>query len=182
MRKPEIFRRKYLRNKKLDNYSCKEYISGQKFGSASKMKYGLCHMSFNGCECIAVFNAMVYLGKDRKLWEVTKILERYRMLMGIFGCNPAKLGKALNLLNTEYENLSDADKEGAYIISYWTGRRFLSSLHTVFAVNSGSSLTVYNRYGNSCKVYRYGSLRQLLEGRKLIKLYYIGKINTIYNK
>ena len=93
MKKPELFRRKYLRNKELDNYSCKEYISGQKFGAVSEMKYGLCRMSFNGCECIAVFNAMVYLGKDKRLWEIARILERYRMLMGMLGCNPVKLKK-----------------------------------------------------------------------------------------
>lgn len=175
MKKPELFRRKYLRNKELDNYSCKEYISGQKFGAVSEMKYGLCRMSFNGCECIAVFNAMVYLGKDKRLWEIARILERYRMLMGMLGCNPVKLGKALRILSTEYENCSDTEKEGAYIISYWTGRRFLSSLHTVFAVMSGNGLTVYNRYGNSCKVFCYERLEQLLGGRKLIRLYYLGK-------
>ena len=60
-----------------------EMINGQGLGAVSRMKYGLCRMSFNGCECIAVYNALMYLGLKPSLSEVALRLERYKMLFGL---------------------------------------------------------------------------------------------------
>ena len=35
-----------------------EMINGQGMGEVSKLRYGLCRMSFNGCEVISVYNAL----------------------------------------------------------------------------------------------------------------------------
>lgn len=175
MKKPLIFGRKHFRNSQIDSYNGGDFIVGQEYGDVSKMKYGLCRMSFNGCECIAVFNALLYLGIKTRLWQVVRRLERHRMLFGIFGCNPRKIGKALCFFGAGYEFCTDAEKDGGYIFSYWTGRRFFSSLHTVFAVKKDNELTVYNKYGNSRLIYHYKSLADMLDGKKLIKAYHLKK-------
>ena len=41
-------------------------INGQGMGLVSKLRYGICPMSFNGCEVIAVHNALVYLNMPQK--------------------------------------------------------------------------------------------------------------------
>ena len=61
------------------NLACKlgdRMINGQGMGDVSKLKYGLCHMSFNGCEVISVYNALTYLGKAAPLPEIALYMER----------------------------------------------------------------------------------------------------------
>ena len=64
----------------------KEMINGQGRGDVSRLRYGICHMSFNGCEVISVYNALQYKGKPQPLPEVAAFMERYRLLMGFFRC------------------------------------------------------------------------------------------------
>ncbi len=71
-------------------------INGQGLGDVSKLRYGLCPMSFNGCEVISVYNALQYIGKPQKLQDIAFFLEKYRMLLGFFGCNMFRLGKITN--------------------------------------------------------------------------------------
>ena len=52
-------------------------INGQALNTVSEMRYGLCHMSFNGCEVISVYNALAYLKKTD--------IERYRALIEKLG-------------------------------------------------------------------------------------------------
>ena len=68
-------------------------INGQGCGEVAKMKYGLCNMSYNGCEMIALHNSMVLLGKSSDLKEICKeMYPKTQMLSGIFGSNPCLLG------------------------------------------------------------------------------------------
>ena len=68
-------------------------INGQGCGEVAKMKYGLCNMSFNGCEMIALHNSMVLMGKNSDLKEICKeMYPKSQMLSGIFGSNPCLLG------------------------------------------------------------------------------------------
>ena len=50
-------------------------------------------MAFNGCEVIAVYNALLYLGKSALLCDISFFMEKYKMLFGLFGCNPYALIK-----------------------------------------------------------------------------------------
>ena len=72
---------------------CNTVINGQGCGEVAKMKYGLCHMSYNGCEMIALHNSMVLLGKESDLKEICReMYPKSQMLSGILGSNPCLLG------------------------------------------------------------------------------------------
>ena len=49
-------------------------INGQALGDVSKIKYGLFRMSFNGCEVIAVCNALEYLGSKITVERVSRYM------------------------------------------------------------------------------------------------------------
>ncbi len=173
-----VFGRKlnYRRNSETEiNRSGFPMICGQALGETAKLKYGLCRMSFNGCEVIAVYNALVYLGIPVPLHETAFYMEKYRMLMGIFGCNPFKIGNALRYFGGEFSRPTSDDFGEAFIITYWTGRRFLSSLHTVFCIQTESGIDIYNRF-NSCPTVRNCmTVRDITGGKKPVAVYTIVK-------
>lgn len=162
----------YGHNIRICDKSCYgRMINGQSVDYVSGMRYGLCNMSFNGCEVIAVHNALVYLKKPVPIYEIARYMERFRMLAGIFGCNPHKVGKALEHYGVRYEKSRNIVNSDVFVLSFWTGRRFLSSIHTVFCVRRKTGTVVYNRY-NSCteaKVYRNNSA--IAEQKKIIAVY-----------
>ena len=123
-------------------------INGQGLGEVSKLKYGLFPMSFNGCEVIAVYNALKYLGKSFDIYEVLRFMKRYCMFFGLFGGNIYCLDKALKHFGTESEKSKSFSACKAFIISSWTDKRFLSTVHTVFCVRTTNGIRVYNRYNN----------------------------------
>lgn len=149
------------------NLSCKlkdRMINGQGLGDVAKLKYGLCSMSFNGCEVISVYNALRYVGKPQPLQEIAYFLEKYRMLMGVFGCNMFRLGKALEKYGVKYKRISEIGDAPAFIISFWTGKPFMSAAHTVFCVQEKDRICVYNRY-NNCASVRYGKAEKGIFGK-----------------
>ncbi|MBQ8297357.1 MAG: hypothetical protein IJX77_06205 [Ruminococcus sp.] len=167
--------RRYRHNSSLERFAEDEYINGQALGAVSRMRYGLCRMSFNGCGSIAVYNALLYLGQRQRLCDIAVRLERYRMLFGVFGCNPKRLGRVLMQYGIDYEQPENPDEAQAFIISFWTGRRFMSSIHTVFGVRKNNDIRIYNRYNNSPEVYHYKSLEALTKGRKPVAFFAVEK-------
>lgn len=148
-------------------------INGQAVDYVCGMRYGLCRMSFNGCEVIAVNNALVYLKKAVPIYEISRYMERFRMLSGIFGCNPYKIGKALEHFGIECSYSRKIERSGIFIVSFWTGRRFLSSIHTVFCVSHNNVITVYNRYNNCTEAKTYRNSSSIAEQKKIIAVYTI---------
>lgn len=169
--------RRYRRNRSLEDFADNEYINGQALGTVSKMRYGLCPMSFNGCESIAVYNAMIYLGEKHRLCDIALRLERFRMFFGIIGCNPRRIGRVLAEYGADYRITDNSAKAEAFIISYWTGRRFLSSIHTVFCIRKDDGVHVFNQYNNSDRVYLISSAEELTGNRKPIAVYIISRQN-----
>lgn len=151
-------------------------ICGQGIGAVASMRYGICRMSFNGCECIAVYNALLRLGRRIPLSEAVHCMEKHRLMLGIFGGNPLRIGKTLGRLSVPFRKTRAFDLEGGYIISFWTKRPFLSQFHTVFAETDSNGITVYNRYSNSTETFRYQSVGEMLGERRLISAYYVGKL------
>ena len=70
------------------------------------------------------------------------------MLMGVFGCSPYKIGRALRHFGVNQERVRSAENAEAFIVTFWTKIPFLSSLHTVFCVRKNNGIIVYNRYNN----------------------------------
>ena len=151
----------------------KGMINGQGRGDVSRLRYGICHMSFNGCEVISVYNALQYKGKPKPLPEVAAFMERYRLLMGFFGCNVYCVGRALRHFGVESQFTRDVSGAEAFIVSYWTGRPFLSMIHTVFCRKTARGIAVYNRYNNSETVQHLPDIATLIGKRKPISAFCI---------
>lgn len=150
-----------------------EMINGQGEGRVSKLRYGICHMSFNGCEVIAVHNALVYLKKPRPLSEIAFYMERFRVLMGFFGCNAYKIGKALNYFGADCDRVKYTDDARAFIITFWTKLPFLSSIHTVFCVREDKGIRVYNRYNGCTYAQLCATVEEIAGKRRPIAVYKI---------
>jgi hypothetical protein len=146
-------------------------INGQALGEVSKLRYGLCRMSFNGCEVIAVHNALVWLGMPRPVAEIARYMERFRMLIGFFGCSPYKIGKALRYFGADCERRDYPGDADAFIVTFWTKRPFLSSVHTVFCIRDNDGILVYNIYNDCPEARHYSSLRDFAGDRRPIAVY-----------
>lgn len=148
-------------------------INGQAVDYVSGMRYGICRMSFNGCEVIAVHNALVYLQKARPVYEIARYMERFRMLAGFFGCNPFKIGDALEHFGVKYKKSGRIGSPELFIVSFWTGRRFMSTIHTVFCVHERNGILVWNRYNNCPDVRFYRNNSEFIGQKKIIAVYTI---------
>lgn len=158
-------------------------INGQGLGLVSQLRYGICHMSFNGCEVIAVHNALVYLGKPEPLMKIAFYMERFRVLMGFFGCNAYSIGKALRHFGVENTRSRSAEDSHSFIITFWTKTPFLSAIHTVFCLRTEKGIAVYNRY-NNCPDVRYcRTVEEIIGKHRPIAVYTIEKTeDEILNK
>ena len=148
-------------------------INGQGLGAVSQLRYGLCRMSFNGCEVISVYNALAWLGKNAPLPEIALYMERFRILMGIFGCYAGRIDRALRCFGADCVRTGVYRGEKAFIVSYWTGRPFLSSIHTVFCVREEGGIRVYNRYNNRSEAQLCADFGTFAGKRKPIAIYTI---------
>lgn len=146
-------------------------INGQGLGEVSQIKCGLFPMSLNGCEVIAVYNALEYLGIPQDICVVRDFMRRYLVLFGLFGCNIYCLGSALNHFGAEYEKSKSADNAEAFIVSSWTGKPFCSAIHTVFCIRQTDEIKVYNRYNNLPSEKIYNSSEDIFGGRKPLIIY-----------
>ncbi len=169
----------YKKNKELSALiKTGEMICGQALGAVGKMRYGICPMSFNGCEVIAVYNALAYLGRPQPLCEVAAYMERFRMLCGFFGCNARYLGKALGHFGAECTRTKSYEGAEAFIITFWTGFPFFSSLHTVFCVRTRKGIKVYNSYNTCPDVRIYSTLSDYTGRHRPVAVYIIREQNN----
>ena len=149
---------------------CNTVINGQGCGEVAKMKYGLCNMSFNGCEMIALHNSMVLMGKNSDLKEICKeMYPKSQMLSGIFGSNPCLLGsfyKKRNFLfrkTYRYTEFFDSlESTTVAVLSFWNKKKPFNGLHTVTVQAIDGKIRVYNRYNNRDYPYDYISRAELL--------------------
>ena len=149
---------------------CNTVINGQGCGEVAKMKYGLCNMSFNGCEMIALHNSMVLMGKNSDLKEICKeMYPKSQMLSGIFGSNPCLLGsfyKKRNFLfrkTYRYTEFFDSlESTTVAVLSFWNKKKPFNGLHTVTVQAIDGKIRVYNRYNNRDYPYDYISRTELL--------------------
>lgn len=114
-------------------------------------------MDNNGCEVIAVNNALNLMGFQTSIVDLVKTFQKNNIVIcdflinGFFGSNPYSLGKALKSNQIKYNivSLDELNKEGLYIISYWNSINYNSMLHTVaFQSDGKGNYITYNLYGN----------------------------------
>ncbi|MBQ5335345.1 MAG: hypothetical protein J6Z45_05295 [Oscillospiraceae bacterium] len=135
-------------------------INGQSLGDVAQMKFGLSTMSYSGCEVIAVYNALLLAGIPQPLPDIARYMERFRVLGGFWGTNFLALGRCLKRFGLPAKRVRRRRKLAAAIgagkiclMVYWTGRRFLSPVHTVCICQAGEGeIAVCNEYNNCDRV------------------------------
>lgn len=168
---------KYNNNKK---YDTNDFIYGQKSSGVKDMKYGMQNISENGCELIAIYNAIkmssnswqpnlsdiIYefeLNPSTKYWlDVTN--------SGVFGTQPQELGGYLNYHNYLYEyteqiNVLESWKKNGriFIVSFWCSDSVFDGLHTIAVmINNCGRCVTFNRFGNDVAIREYNSFDEIL--------------------
>ena len=135
----EIVEENYDHNSSMDSNpetSTKDKIINDQNGTTGKnFRYGNYAASHNGCEAIAIHNAMVLLGMSSSLSAVMKDCQDLYIMIGYgyFGSNPFAIGRVLRRYGIGYSkvNLDEMTQEGIYIISYWVKGSIFEGLHTV---------------------------------------------------
>ncbi|MBE5996190.1 MAG: MATE family efflux transporter [Lachnospiraceae bacterium] len=149
------------------------YIGKQNGGGpADLLRYGIYRMRFNGCEVIAVYNLLRYLGGRRDIREIAEAFEKKGLaLLGSFGTTPDAIREYLNEVLREERKYNgilarfkaeavmypskDAERydeilaeAGCGILTFWNGERKWS-IHTVMlhCLENGG-IRVYNQYTN----------------------------------
>ena len=135
-------------------------INGQGLGTLAGLPYGAWNMGNNGCEVIAVYNALLVLRRPVPLPEIAAALERRGLLFnGFGGTNLSAVAAYLRAQGVEVtvlrrraraeydEALRQAD---CAILSYWTGRKLRredgswNTLHTVSVQRGYAGVEVCN--------------------------------------
>ena len=153
-------------------------INGQGLGALSALPYGAWTMGNNGCEVIAVYNALWALRCPRPLPEIAEALERRGLLFnGFGGTNLSAVaaylraqGIKVTLLRRRDRARYDAALQRAdcAILSFWTGRTLRrrngewNTLHTVSVRRAGDGVEVCNCVNDSPAPYHAKSVADFL--------------------
>ena len=170
------------------NASSKErsaYIYDQNIGYISNLIYGGFPISYNGCELIAVYNALKYLGKFMLFYKViyyAEINDWYLFPVvptGVFGSTPRKAKKLFdekNLKYTIYQNYKSKDfekniKDGKICIATYSNKSsklmYNLSIHTFafYYDKKRKKYYTFNGYNTySDKEYAYNNYSDLRKG------------------
>ncbi len=129
-----------------------ELILDQNAGEISKTKFGLFPMSYNGCEVIAVYNAMHLLGKDCEIKKLIKHFYKAHLCLwfGLWGSNVKKLNKAVRNMPVICKRISLqyllSARNGVYVICFWNHHAPWHGIHTVACEVRDGLFTTYNLY------------------------------------
>ena len=122
-----------------------------KRGSVKDLKYGFFSMGFNGCELIAVHNAILAeKGKSVPIGQIAKTVQRAggMALLGLFGTAPRTVGRALRKYGVTAEKIkrTEMTRDGTYVVSYFVNPP-ISAIHTVAVTRRNGRFTAYNNGG-----------------------------------
>ena len=108
-------------------------------------------VSYNGCEAIAVHNALLLSGTGSRLSDILGLIEAERYLWffrnGLWGTDPFKIKKLLRpygLGCVRVKRRKKINEPGVYIISYFNNGRIFDGVHTVCFSFDGTEYTAYN--------------------------------------
>jgi hypothetical protein len=139
-------------------------LNGQGLGTLASLPYGAWNMGNNGCEVIAVYNALLVLRRPVPLPEIAASLERRGLLFnGYGGTNLSAMaaflrekGVSVTVLRRRERARYDAalDASGCAILSYWTGAKLRdadgswNTLHTVSVQRGFAGVEICNWASN----------------------------------
>ena len=144
---------------------------------------GRCLMAKNGCEIIAVYNALRFTGREMPL-EV--LIDRYQqegwiMAWGHLGSDPYAAGDYLTAEGISHQTFTDFDSfargltEGrVFVLSYWLKDSLFSGAHGITLVRSETGLWACNLYNNQQSPRKIHDLSEVLTPGRFIVGYEIG--------
>ena len=152
------------------------YIDDQASSSLHGLTYGKYPVSYNGCECVAVYNALISKGKRVSLPDLLCEFEengligyylfgKHSFFRGKFGTNPKKIKRALDAYGIDYEIFKNEEAftanmtDGGYIASFVNGGRITKGVHTFFFMKKDGIFEVFNGYGSK-NCYSYGDVKK----------------------
>lgn len=179
----------------LQNYTNNErlnipggYINGQgiKSSDVSKMRYGNYHMDFNGCEIIAMYNALNALGNIHTLNDVANWGECNALWAGgLFGTKYTEIGSFFKSLrypvaeytkSQPYSKWDQAIQEADACIIVFLNDKSISvfgGIHTVtLRRKSSGGFYAYNRFSNETEIKEYKSIEDMIQISKQYKEIY----------
>ncbi len=150
-------------------------VNGQALGAVSGVKFGVGTLAKRGCGVLAVFNALTLCGIVTPLAEVTRYMERYRLLWGLFGVNFFALGRALRHFDMQTRRICGLQSatdflqnDQVMLMAYWTKKPFLSSAHIICVCGTGDGMVrAYNRYSSKPTAAAV-SLQELYQRRVIV--------------
>ena len=150
-------------------------IENQVTEEFKKKKYGLFPMSFNGCEVIAVFNALELAGFGPDLDRLISLFKSLHLMLwwGLWGSNVFALGRVFEKLGIPVRRvkLHEFSDDGIYIVSFWNRWAPFHGIHTVVTRIKDGRPETFNIYKNAGKLSigpgKYAG-RRFITGYKLL--------------
>ena len=145
-------------------------------GPADELRFGLFRMAVNGCEVIAAYNLLKYLGHFRDIRQIAADFERSgAVLLGGFGVRPGSIRSYLErslFSEVRLVRTTDADEmdrvfagHRAAIISFWNGPKKWT-IHTVMLCRlPNGRVRLFNRFIDRVTA-DYDSLRAFADDPK----------------
>ncbi len=191
---PNKVRRNYDANRALDISPAMDragMLNGQGRDGLKGLAFGFSSVGHAGCESIAVYNALLALGRPRPLAEIIRDMEKggYLRMGGYFGAAPyfkpllrrygAQSRAVLPGTMARQAEQRTLTPGAVFIVTIWN-RRFLPNhgLHTFTAVydpEDGADWVVYNRFNSDSAARRYADPQEMLKNGK-----YTGAFLVIY--
>ena len=171
-------------------------LNGQSVLPLSDLPYGAWRMGKNGCEVIAVYNALLAMGMPRPLIEIAEALEKRGLLFNGFGGTNLgavkdyfrKCGVKVRVLRRRDAAQYDEALRGAEcaVLSFWTGaalrrkKGVWNTLHTVSVRPTVYGVQICNADGWQTVPIRRSSVGQFLseEGKAPVCFMLLQRENT----
>lgn len=143
---------------------------------------GRCTMAKNGCEIIAVYNALRFLGREVPL---TTLIRRYQqegwiIAWGHLGSDPYAAGDYLTAEGISHRSFTDFDSfargltEGTvFVLSYWLKDSLFSGAHGITLYRSEEGLWACNLYNSQQSPRKIHDLSEILTPERFIVGYEI---------
>lgn len=146
------------------------------------LSLGRCTMAKNGCEIIAVYNALRFLGRPVLLEDLIARYESRGWIMawGHLGSDPYAAGDYLTEQNHSHRVFSDYNsfarglKEGkVFVLSYWLKDSLFAGAHGITLVRSENGLWACNLYNSQQSPRKIRQLSDILTPERFIVGYEI---------
>lgn len=149
---------------------------GQENPPVCDMVLGKTRFAGVGCEVIAAYNYLLYIGEKPDIAQLAADFEQNALIAadGSLGSNPRRISGLFKALDIPYQKLYKADEAQAaldegrpVIIAFHIGDNIFSGIHTVFAVKEGGKIYVYNLYNTVKDETEIGAIDELMKKNSL---------------